>query len=119
MDINNYKDKIASRYIPVDPEGIGIKIAEADYYLMSHKLDGHLGLLVNENGKPRLYNRSGKELNVQAITSAGKNLPAGLIFAGEICVFKKGKPGKNQDVISALLLLHFSNLELKAMPNIQ
>ena len=119
MNINDYKEKIASRYIPVDPEGIGMKITEADYYLMSHKLDGHLGLLVSENGKAKLYNRNGKELDLPAITSAGKNLPAGLIFAGEICVFKKGKPGKNQDVISALLLLHFSNLELKAMPNIQ
>ena len=60
MNISDYKNKIASRYIPVDPETIGMKIVEADYYLMSAKLDGHLGLLVTERGKATLYNRRGK-----------------------------------------------------------
>ena len=40
MNISQYKSKIASRFIPVEPELIGNKIFEADYYFTSIKYDG-------------------------------------------------------------------------------
>ena len=34
MNISQYKTKIASRYMPLDPEQIGLKIIVADYWLL-------------------------------------------------------------------------------------
>jgi hypothetical protein len=66
IPLTTYKSKIDSRYVPVDPEQIGMKIAESDYYLMSIKHDGHLGLLTVKNGKASLYDRNGDELAIPA-----------------------------------------------------
>ena len=52
--IHTYKSKIASRYIPVDAEQIGLKITESEYYLASVKYDGHLTFLIVKKGKAQL-----------------------------------------------------------------
>ncbi len=102
MNPTEYKKKIASRYVSVDPSQIGFKIFESSYYLCSHKLDGHLGILSIENSNIKLYDRSGDELNVPSIYAAAKSIKQDGIYAGEICVFKDGKPGANFDVTTAL-----------------
>lgn len=102
MTPTEYKNKISSRYVSVDPSQIGLKIFESAYYLCSHKLDGHLGILSIENSIIKLFDRSGDELNVPSIYEAAKSIKQDGIYAGEICVFKDGKPGANFDVTSAL-----------------
>ena len=80
--ITTYKSKIASRYVPVDPEQIGMKIAESDYYLMSVKYDGHLGILAVKNGQAALYDRNGDMLAIPAILKAAEALQEDVILAG-------------------------------------
>jgi ATP-dependent DNA ligase len=98
----NYKSKVASRYIPVDAEQIGLKIAESDYYLMSIKYDGHLAFLSTKSGKAELYNRKGEILNIPAITEAASKINKEVILAGEICCFESGKSTSHREVNSAL-----------------
>ena len=102
MTPTEYKNKIASRYVSVDPSQIVLKIIESDYYLCSHKLDGHLGILSIEKETIKLFDRSGDELNIPSILNAAKAIKHNGLFAGEICVFKDGKPGANFEVTAAL-----------------
>jgi ATP-dependent DNA ligase len=102
MNPTDYKNKVASRYISVEPSQIGLKIIESDFYLCSNKLDGHLGILSIENKSIKLFNRSGKILEVPSIEKAAKSIKKNVVLAGEICVYNNGRPGTNSDVTSAL-----------------
>ena len=70
IPIHSYKTKIASRYIPVDADQIGLKIAESEYYLASVKYDGQLAFLSVKNGKVQLFDRNGDDLKTDVITKA-------------------------------------------------
>ena len=87
-----YKNKIASRYIPVNPDEIGLKITEAEYYLTSVKYNGHFATLQIEKGKAKVYNGSGLELNIPALLKAAESIKQDLLIAGEIVVIKENKP---------------------------
>lgn len=100
--VADYKDKVASRYVPVDPEQIGMKIIEADYYLASVKHDGYFGVLIADGGVATLYGRNGQALKVPGIAEAGSKLPGRMVLAGEICCFSNGHSGRNFDVTRAL-----------------
>lgn len=89
--ITTYKSKIASRYIPVDAEQIGLKIAESEYYMASIKHDGHLAFLIIKNGKAQLFDRNGDELNVPGITKAAALIKDDMVLAGELCCFENQK----------------------------
>ena len=102
MDITQYKNKIASRYIPVDPEQIGLKIIEADYYFTSIKYDGFFAVLEVKKGNAKLYDRSGKEKTITTITNEAKTIKDDIVLAGEICVFKDNKSSNNREVAAAL-----------------
>ena len=47
----DYKQSIASKYLPIDGKEIISKIREADKYLLSVKYDGHLYHLCIEEGE--------------------------------------------------------------------
>ena len=99
--IKKYKDKIASRYIPIASESIGMKTIESDYYYCSIKHDGYFGVLVITNGAAQLYNKSGKLLACPSITSSDIGLK-NAILAGEICVFKDNKSTSHAEVAKAI-----------------
>ena len=88
--------------MPVDPEQIGLKIIEADYYFTSIKHDGYFAALEIKNGKATLYDRNGNPKEIKAITSAAKSIKEDVMLAGEICVFKNGKSSNNREVAAAL-----------------
>jgi ATP-dependent DNA ligase len=102
MNIPQYKTKIASRYMPVDPEQIGLKIIEAEYYYTSVKHDGYFAALEIKNGIATLFDRNGNPLEIKAITNAAKDIKEDVVFAGEICLFKEGKSTNNREVKAAL-----------------
>jgi ATP-dependent DNA ligase len=102
MNISQYKTKVASRYMPVDPEQIGLKIMEADYYFTSIKHDGYFAALEIKNGKATLYDRNGNPKEIKAITNAAKSIKEDVMLAGEICVFKNGKSSSNREVAAAI-----------------
>ena len=102
MNISQYKTKVASRYMPVDPEQIGLKIIEADYYFTSIKHDGYFAALEIKNGKATLYDRNGNPKEIKAITTAAKSIKEDVMLAGEICVFKNGKSSSNREVAAAM-----------------
>ena len=52
--IKQYKDKIASRYIPIASDAIAMKVIESDYYYSSIKHDGFFGVLVIGNKNPQI-----------------------------------------------------------------
>lgn len=100
--ILDYKSKVASRYVPVDPGMISQKIMEADYYLASVKHDGHLGIL-EINGTTTLYNRSGERLSVpKIIDGANKTGAKHALIAGEIVCMADGKTTDSRHVVTAL-----------------
>jgi ATP-dependent DNA ligase len=102
MNISQYKSKIASRYIPVEPELIGNKIFEADYYFTSIKYDGFFAVLEIKDGKVSLFDRNANVKDIAAITNAARAIKVDVTLAGEICVFKNGKSTNNREVAAAL-----------------
>jgi hypothetical protein len=100
--ISTYKSKIASRYIPVDAEQIGLKIAESEYYMTSVKLDGHLAFLALEKGKAKLFDRKGDELKIKAITLAAEAINTDCVIAGELCCFENSKSTSHREVSAAI-----------------
>ena len=100
--IKQYKDKIASRYIPIASDAIGMKTIESEYYYCSIKHDGYFGVLVITNGMAQLYNKSGKLLACPKITSSSLSGVKNAILAGEICVFKDNKSTSHAKVARAI-----------------
>jgi hypothetical protein len=100
--IKQYKDKIASRYIPIASDAIAMKVIESDYYYSSIKHDGFFGVLVITNGMAQLYNKSGKLLACPTITSSSLSGVKNAILAGEICVFKDNKSTSHAEVARAI-----------------
>ncbi len=100
--ISTYKSKIASRYIPVDAEQIGLKIAESEYYIASVKHDGHLAFLALEKGKATLFDRNGDELKIDKLTKAAEAIKDDCILAGELCCFENDKSTSHREVSSGL-----------------
>ena len=100
--LTTYKSKIASRYIPVDSEQIGLKIAESEYYLASQKLDGHLTFLAVKKGKAQLLDRNGNEMNVPAIIKEAEAFKDDVVLAGELCCFNDNDSQSHREVNAAL-----------------
>jgi ATP-dependent DNA ligase len=97
-----YKSKVASRYIPVEPVQITQKIMESEYYLASIKLDGHLTFLSVKNGEAQLFDRSGKPLHIPNILTLASSLKDNIILAGELCCFKNDVSTSHMAVSAAL-----------------
>lgn len=100
--IKQFKEKIASRYIPIASDAIGMKTIESEYYYCSIKHDGYFGVLVITNGMAQLYNKSGKLLACPTITSSSLSGVKNAILAGEICVFKDNKSTSHAEVARAI-----------------
>jgi len=101
--ILDYKSKVASRYVPVDPGLISQKIMDADYYLASVKHDGHLGILEINGETAALYNRSGERLAVPKVISGAKiNGAKHALIAGEIVCMADGKTTDSRHVVTAI-----------------
>jgi hypothetical protein len=81
--LKTYKAKIASRYIPVNAEEAGNKIAGSRYYLASVKYDGHLTFLHIENGTPTLFNSSSNVIEIPSILKAAHSIKQDCILVCE------------------------------------
>ena len=44
--LSQYKSKLASRYIPIGVDAVGLKMLKSDVMFLSVKQDGHLAFLV-------------------------------------------------------------------------
>lgn len=102
MSPSTYKTKIASRYIPINPEQVGLKIMESTTYYTSVKYDGYFAVLTVKNGKAILQNGNDKELEIKSILEAAKQIKEEVILAGELCLFKDGKAQTHRELAAAL-----------------
>jgi hypothetical protein len=59
--LSQYKSKLASRYIPIGLDAVGLKMLQSDVMFLSVKQDGHLAFLVCDGKSCSLQNASGKE----------------------------------------------------------
>ena len=100
--IHTYKSKIASRYIPVDAEQIGMKIPESESYFASIKHDGHLAFLSIQEGKAELFDRNGDPLKIKSIVKHAVAIKENVILAGELCVFQNDQSTSHREVNAAL-----------------
>jgi len=100
--ISQYKQKVASRYLPVNPDDMLNKIMESEYYFASIKYDGHFGVLEIKDGIAKLYSSDGTERKISSITEAAKKIKTNVVFAGEICCFENNKSQSNIHVSAAL-----------------
>ncbi len=97
-----YKSRVASRYFPVHPDEIGMKIIEADSYFTSIKYNGHFGIITVKNGKAIIYGSDGSEKSIPLIETAALKIGKEFTIAGEICCFKDGVSQTNIHVTAAL-----------------
>jgi hypothetical protein len=83
-----YKKKVASRYIPLGIEAVGLKMLESDAMFLSVKQDGHLAFLVSDGKSCALYNASGTALKeVPLLKEAAEKLKSkACTIAGELYV---------------------------------
>ncbi len=102
MTISTYKTKIASRYIPINPQQIGLKIMESAAYYTSVKYDGYFAVLSVNNGKAILQNGNEKELEIKSILEVAKQIKEDVAMAGELCLFKDGKAQTHRELAAAL-----------------
>ena len=83
-----YKKKVASRYIPLGIDAVGLKMLESDAMFLSVKQDGHLAFLVSDGKSCALYNASGTALkDVPLLKEAAEKLKSNVCtIAGELYV---------------------------------
>jgi hypothetical protein len=96
------KSKIATRYIPVDAEKIGLKIAESEYYVASQKVDRHLTFLSIKNGKAQMLDRNGNEMNVPAIIKEAIFFKNDVVLAGVLSYLNNNDSQSHREVYAAL-----------------
>lgn len=102
---NNYKRKIASRYLPVGPDQITSKILESEQYFISQKYDGHLYFLSFDGKKAVLKNHGGSEItDLSFLLDFSKKINSNdkIVFAGELYVLSKDQRTRAFDVTAAL-----------------
>jgi|GEM_PF-3864782 len=70
-----YKNRISSRYVSVDFDGISERITKHDNYYVSTKLDGHFYCLCYTKGEaPYFLNPKGKRIEEKALISVAKKV---------------------------------------------
>ena len=92
----DYKQSVASKYLPIDGKEIISKIREADRYLLSVKYDGHLYHLCIEEGEVALINHGGNVINDLTLLKEAKNLfdkakVKNAFISGELYFRKEGR----------------------------
>lgn len=104
IQIVNYKNRVASRYLALTKEMIAYRVVETDAYWISLKLDGHFSGLHVLNGKATFYNRSGKSLVLPALEKEAERLfPEGeYLFVGELFVHDDAKRMRSFHVAEAV-----------------
>ena len=80
----NYKKRFASRFIPLEGETAQQELPDADSFVYSEKLDGHLGYAVVKDGNVSFYNRSATLLNLPNL--AGIFPKEEGVWAGELYI---------------------------------
>jgi ATP-dependent DNA ligase len=86
--IVNYKKRIASRFQPLEGTFAYRDLTEADEYIYSEKIDGHLGFASVTDGVVTFYNRSGTLLDLPSLSAAFPTNTDG-IWAGELYLQKE------------------------------
>lgn len=88
-----YKKQIASRYIPIALQDVGMRMLESDVMHLSVKLDGHLAFL-HSDGQSCWLTNSGNERwdDLPLLTEAAAQLKGiSCVLAGELHVVAEGR----------------------------
>lgn len=102
VNIVSYKSKVASRYIPIHPDHIGLKILESSFYYTSIKYDGYFAVLSIKDGTAVLQNGNEKILEIKPILEQAKKINENVVLVGELCLFKEGKSLSHRELSAAL-----------------
>jgi ATP-dependent DNA ligase len=101
MDIiSQYKKRVLSRLISVEPSKLKEKILDSEYYLVSEKLDGFYTVLVSDSKGIKLFNKSGRELKIPSIQSIKLDKPC--VLVGELCSFLNDRPQTHRELAAAI-----------------
>lgn len=86
--MTHYKNKVASRYIPLEISSVGLKMLQSDTMYLSVKKDGHLAFLVSNGKSCYLQNAGGKQWkDLPLLAEAAKKLKGkSCTIAGELYV---------------------------------
>jgi len=89
----HYKNKVASRYIPLEVSRVGLKMLQSDAMYLSVKIDGHLAFLVSNGKSCYLENAGGRRWDdLPLLDEAAKKLNGvSCIIAGEMYVKSDGR----------------------------
>ncbi len=98
--IEQYKKRVLSRLISVEPNTLKERIIDSEYYLVSEKIDGFYTVLVSSSNGTSLYNKSGRELKIPAFDELKFSKPC--ILVGELCVFENDRPQTHRELAAAL-----------------
>lgn len=114
--IKQYKKRVLSRLISVEPSLLKEKIMDSEYYLLSEKLDGFYTVLVSKSSGIELYNKSGRALKIPNIQNL-KLSPC--ILVGELCCYEDGVLKTHREVASAISKPEKSDLRFAAFDIIE
>jgi ATP-dependent DNA ligase len=98
--IQQYKKRVLSRLISVEPSKLKEKIIDSEYYLVSEKIDGFYTVMVVSANGISLYNKSGRELKIPGIQQLKFAQPC--VLVGELCVFENDRPQTHRELSSAI-----------------
>lgn len=98
--IEQYKKRVLSRLISVEPNTLKERIIDSEYYLVSEKIDGFYTVLVSSSNGTSFYNKSGRELKIPAFDKL--KFPKPCILVGELCVFENDRPQTHRELAAAL-----------------
>jgi len=126
MDRLNYKNKVASRYIPLEVGTVGLRMLQSDAMYLSVKMDGHLAFLVSNGKSCYLENAGGKRWDdLPLLDEAAKKLKGvSCTIAGEMYVQSAGRsygfevPSALSKSPKSLNFGAFDIIECKGLPDV-
>ena len=89
----NYKNSVASKYIPVRSDQILTRVFDLDKYYVSTKMDGHLCFIIKEKNDISILNHNSNPFEREELISAVKEILKNDdgVFVGEIYFHKENE----------------------------
>ena len=100
----NYKNTVASKFLPVRSDQIKTRVFELDKYYLSTKIDGHLCFVLKNGNEVSILSHNSKPFEREELKEeiANKLVKDDGLFAGEIYLHNNDKKTRSYDLTSEI-----------------